>query len=212
MNVLTTSSLGNVAVFDLRFGEVEGIVQALHEVPPGDRATGSRFRYFQRLRFPEGANTGRGVPVLYGLDQLLQTLVAFELAEAGLGPTRIVRTILTNWPRLRRALRLGWLAATGDLPWSEREILVMEPAGLVDASRPEDAFVPVDDPLIPLPAFAIAGWSDGRDGPPRLILVDPGRIISALRAVLPVATGLTSADLDEAFQDYAAYPQERKVG
>lgn len=190
-------------MLDLRFGEVEGVVQALHGLPAGDAATGSRFRYFQRLRFPEGANTGRGVPATYGLDQLLQTLVAFELAEAGLGPTRIVRALRTNWPRLRGSLRLGWLAAVGRVVWSEREILVMEPAGLSDASRPEDAYVAVDDPLVPMPAFAVAGWAEGSDGPPRLIMVDPGRLAAVLRASLPLVTGLTAEDLDEAFESYA---------
>ncbi|WP_188659932.1 hypothetical protein [Sphingomonas metalli] len=197
-----TTVMEGVRVLGFSFGEVEGIVRAMHDVADEAGAIGSRFRYFQRLRFPEGANTGRGVPATYGLDQLMQVLVAFELSEAGMSPTRIVRTLRTNWARLRPVMRQGWAAGRGMAEWREREVLVLEPAALTDASRAEDAYVSVENPLVPMPAFALNGWAQGRDGPPRLLVIDPGRLVSELRRAFPIVTALTAEDLDEAFESY----------
>lgn len=189
-------------MFRLRFSEVEAVVGTMHGVPHGSTAVVSRFRYFQRLRFPGGTNTGRGVPAAYGLDQLMQVLVAFELAEAGLAPARIVRAVGTNWLQVRTAVLLGWQAAVGRTPWREREILVMEPSLLADSVSPDDVALPVEDPFVPVPAFALGGWSEGVDGPPRLLLVDPGRLVASLRDVVPKLTIHTLDELDEALERY----------
>lgn len=184
-----------------RFAEVEALVQAIHGVDAA-ASIGSRFRYFQRLRFPGGGNTGRGVPARYGLDELLQVLVAFELVEGGMGPTRVVRTLRTNWPRLRDSIRLGWLAANDRLPWREREVLILEPGALADASRAEDAYVPVDDPLMPIPAFALEGWAEGCDGPARLLVIDPGRLLIGFRSAASMVLAVPFDELDEALRRY----------
>lgn len=192
----------------LRLGsaEIEALVQQMHDLPDDDGGVASRLRYFQRLRFPEGANTGRGVPASFELEQIVQMLVAFELVTAGVAPMRVVRTLRTNWPRLRTSIRSGWLAALGRRPWRERELLMLEPLGLADASRPEDAYVPVENPLVPIPALSLKGWSEGErgDGPPRLVLVDPGRLMKLVREHLAVVTAFTAEDLDSEMERYAA--------
>lgn len=179
------------------FGDVEGAVLGMHGAETS--VVSARFRYFQRLRFPSGTNTGRGRPASYGLEQMLQIVLAFELLNAGLGPTPVVRTIRTNWPRLRVSLLLGWEAACDRIDWDQREIFLLEPTALLDGARSDDAFEAVENPLEPVPALTAAGWARGRDGPPAMIIVDPARMLANFARVIPQISVITLADLEEGF-------------
>lgn len=181
----------------LGYGDVEGIVLSTLGAEPS--VVGSRFRYFQRLGFPAGTNTGRGKPASYKLDQLLQILLAFELLAAGMSPTRVVRTLRTNWPRIRASMLLGWKAASQDVEWEQREVLTLEPSALDDTGRKEDPLEPVARPLAPIPASALQGWLTSDEGDARLLMVDPGRMMLQLRRVFPAITALDISDLAESF-------------
>ena len=181
----------------LGYGDVEGI--ALSTLGAEPSVVGSRFRYFQRLGFPAGTNTGRGKPASYELDQLLQILLAFELLAAGMSPTRVVRTLRTNWPRIRATMQLGWEAVSEVVEWDEREILTLEPAALEDTGRKEDPLELVARPLAPIPASAIQGWLTSDEGDARLLMVDPGRMLLRLRRVFTSITALEISELEESF-------------
>lgn len=188
-------------VIDLKFGfgDVEGAILGMHGAQAS--AVGSRFRYFQRLRFPSGTNTGRGRPATYELDQMLQILLAFELLEAGLTPQRVVRTVRTNWPRLRMALLVGWDATRERVEWGQRELMMLEPTGLVDAARSDDLTLDVDNPLEPVPALTAQGWAQTKDGPANLLFIDPARMLRRFADILPLISAFTVEDLDEAFAE-----------
>jgi hypothetical protein len=53
----------------------------------------ARLKHFQRLKFPEGVNVGKGRASKYGAGQLITLALALELAELGLTPERIVGLI-----------------------------------------------------------------------------------------------------------------------
>lgn len=179
------------------FGEVEGTVLGMHRAEPS--VFSARFRYFQRLRFPAGTNTGRGRPASYRLEQMLQIVLAFELLNAGLAPTPVVRTIRTNWPRIRTSLLVAWEATRGRTAWDARELLFLEPAALAESAHSDDPYAAVDSPLEPLPALAAGGWADGRDGAATMIMLDPARMLGNLARILPIVSTVTLEDLDEGF-------------
>lgn len=57
----------------------------------------ARLRHLKQLGFPEGTNTGRGQKATYSFMTYMQLVLAVELMQAGISPTRIVRMIKGNW-------------------------------------------------------------------------------------------------------------------
>ncbi len=86
--------------------QVIDLLSELHNVSD-DRPTAVRGRVqsFQRLGFPKGTNTGRGIPATYGPLQVTHLLFAFELLQLGLAPERIVSLIKRDERALTRGLR-----------------------------------------------------------------------------------------------------------
>ena len=58
-----------------------------------------RLQHLQRLSFPPTTNTGRGVAAVYGIGEVAQLSLAFEIMQLGLTPERVVNlfTTIGSW-------------------------------------------------------------------------------------------------------------------
>lgn len=204
---------GACAVFGLGYGELDAVVRVLHRVAPDNAALVARFKYMQRLGFPEGMNPGRGVRSVYGLEETLKVLLAFELLETGATPTRVVRMVRTGWPGLRQALALGWLAGREEGARPRRLMVCATPGAFRELGEDEDPRRPVAEPLRPVLLERLVRWADAAGvelpataeevvsaDPPRRLVIDPMKLVAYLRAVAPAVSPMTHEDLDAAFE------------
>jgi hypothetical protein len=75
--------------FVLSFGQVESVLAALHKIADEKRVTfQTRLKFFQRLGFPEGVNTGKGKAAGYQAHHVLNLALALELLQLGLSGER----------------------------------------------------------------------------------------------------------------------------
>ena len=79
---------------ELRFPEVERILARMHRIEPDEIiAFRSRLHHFRNLGVPEGIKTGQGRRPTYGWAEMLQMVIALELAELDITPKTISRFI-----------------------------------------------------------------------------------------------------------------------
>jgi len=76
----------------------------------GSKAFTGRMKHLIRQKFPEGVDTGRGVPARYYADQFFQVVVVVELWQWGVPPARATRMVTDAWPALRESVRTVWRA------------------------------------------------------------------------------------------------------
>ncbi|QNG45012.1 hypothetical protein [Sphingobium yanoikuyae] len=70
------------------------LLASMHGVLDQDRTMlRGRLEQFQRRKFPDGANTGRGRPAQYTISMVLQMALAMEQVQLGVTPERIVRLL-----------------------------------------------------------------------------------------------------------------------
>lgn len=199
-------------MFGIGFGELDAVVRVMHGVDPDNAALVARFKYMQRMGFPEGVQPGRGVRAVYGLEQLLKVLLAFELLEAGATPTRVVRMVRTGWDALKPALAVGWLASRERGARPRRLMVCAVPSAFRELGETEDPAAPVAEPLRPVPMDDLVRWMEATDiempvtaaevvssDPPRRLVIDPMRIAGSLRAVLPALSPFSEEDVDGAY-------------
>lgn len=74
-------------------------------------AVKARLREFQKRSFPGAANAGRGKRALFGLDELLQATLAFELIDVDLSASRCIEIVNQSAPVLTHAALLAWRIA-----------------------------------------------------------------------------------------------------
>ncbi len=175
------------------FGDLEDLVRAVHGDGSGRSALLGRFKYFQRMSFPGGSNTGRGSRANYGLEQILAFLVAFEILELGIPPVRAVRLIRTSWPQIARALALTWKRQRGGS--EEPVLLALAPGALAELGASEDSNAPAPDLIVVTSQGELATWlqADHELGPPSLYLLDPRRVILPITREL-IALQVVDAD------------------
>ncbi len=83
---------------------VEDALARLYRVASDKRvAFRSRIKHFQRLRFPDGTNTGKGKPAAFSFSQYMQLLLAFELVQSGLSPTTAAMVVGEWWINFYKA-------------------------------------------------------------------------------------------------------------
>lgn len=200
-------------MFGIGFGELDAVVRILHGIAPDNAALVARFKYMQRLGFPEGVNPGRGVRSVYGLEEVLKVLLAFELLETGATPSRVVRLVRTGWPALLPALAVGWLATHERGARPRRLMVCARPGALRELGDGDDPHAPVGEPLRAVPMDRLVQWLEAFDevmpasaadvvggDPPRRLVIDPMRLAAALRAALPAISALGAADVDAAYE------------
>jgi hypothetical protein len=94
--------------FSLPYRAVEQLIADLHAIDPNKTGTlRARLKHLKRLGFPDGVNTGRGVPAQYRISEIAQLLLAFELLRSGLPPERIVRLIRNAGTLIPKNFSLG---------------------------------------------------------------------------------------------------------
>lgn len=200
-------------MFGIGFGELDAVVRILHGIAPDNAALVPRFKYMQRMGFPEGVNLGRGVRSVYGLEEVLKVLLAFELLETGATPSRVVRMVRTGWPALIPALAVGWLATHERGARPRRLMVCARPGAFRELGDGDDPYAPVAEPLRAVPMDRLVQWLEAFDeampttaaevvggDPPRRLVIDPMRLAGALRAALPAISALRAADVDAAYE------------
>jgi len=61
----------------------------------------SRIQSWQKLDFPEGTRSGRGVKAEYGAKQIFQLAIMMKLQRLGLTPDRAIKVVKQGWPAFR---------------------------------------------------------------------------------------------------------------
>lgn len=93
------------------YAMLERLIQRLFDLPEDQRPRlSARIKYLQRLHLPASANVGRTGRAAYDLDAILQTVLVFELLDAGISPAPAVRLVRQNWAETRMACGLAWQA------------------------------------------------------------------------------------------------------
>lgn len=126
---------------DLTYGEVEATLANLNRIADEKRvAFKARLKHFQRLGFPEGANTGTGKRVVYSVQMLFKLALATELTQAGMSPKRIVDILNHNWRVCEYSLLFASTPESMKHRWSppgrdNRLVLILSPESLRDLSE-----------------------------------------------------------------------------
>ena len=204
-------------MFGLSYGELDAVVRVMHGIDPSEAGLVARFKYMQRMGFPEGVNSGRGVRAVYDLEATLKVLLAFELLETGATPTRVVRMVRTGWAALRPALALGWLAAIERGARPRRLMVIAMPAAFRELGQPDDPAASVAEPLRAVPVGTLGEWIAGMDADlpgaavdvapgdgPRRFMIDPMRVAAIVRAVVPEVSPMDAEEVDAAFRELGA--------
>lgn len=196
----------------LSYKETEALFRLIHDVPEQRaRPLFARFKAFQQLDFPPREKVGRGSRVGYTFDQVLQLVSAFELLQAGAMPLRAARSVATNWPEQRRVYALAWAVIGGMVDIADSDLLAASPLALAEMGGDPPGGSPVVDPLRPVARAAIAAWlASSLDEQPMKpsvrrpsmarLLVDPIRLVRAIRDYLPHVVAVTVAEVDDAFK------------
>ncbi|QNE04676.1 hypothetical protein [Croceicoccus marinus] len=116
----------------LGFGQVEDMLSRQHQIDPDKRsAFANRLKHLQKLGFPPGVNTGRGVAAKYEANHLLLLALAIELAQAGYNPERAISLIMGNLERIAKGCKLYFEI-------EEPVLCFIVPRGLADLMIAED--------------------------------------------------------------------------
>jgi hypothetical protein len=85
---------------ELRYPDVERVLARMHDIEPnGLKTFRARLRHFRNLDLPQGIRIGRGRRPTYGWAEILQMVLALELAEFDMAPASIVRSVHMGWTR-----------------------------------------------------------------------------------------------------------------
>jgi hypothetical protein len=92
----------------LSFAHVEQVLALAHEIRDDKRAAfAARLKHLQRLGFPPGVNTGRGVAATYDIGHLFLLGLALELNQLGLTPERAADVLMNNPEAVLSALSIA---------------------------------------------------------------------------------------------------------
>ncbi len=184
----------------LRFQEVERVVRARHGGGGSPTSLLGRLKNLQRLGLPGGANVGAGAPAEYGLEQLLELLLAFEMLEAGIPPARVAVLLCGAWPRLLGALLMAWARAKGNSA-SARLYIAIASNSLEEPVAAGDGAIGDRSDVVLLAEDAVLAWLRGEaeEGPPSLLLIDPGRVVLGVTAEVPALAIADAGHVDGAF-------------
>lgn len=95
-------------MFSLTQPQVLELLAEMHRIDPSrPTAIRGRVQAFQRVGVPRGTQTGRGRPAHYGVEQLIELLVAFEMLQLGMTPERIALIIRDYRSSLQTAAALA---------------------------------------------------------------------------------------------------------
>jgi hypothetical protein len=155
--------------FTVSYSKVERALIEMHGISAADiLAFRSRFGALQRGGLFGAENQpGKGRRIVYGTDQLHRAVLAFELVQAGIGPSAILRLIADYWTdRLRDIFSK---AEGASMHGSSDVILILAgiAMGFGDEATPNVNYVTADK-LPERLTFAL----DGKHLPARAVLVN----------------------------------------
>ncbi|MES2096788.1 MAG: hypothetical protein V4459_08495 [Pseudomonadota bacterium] len=192
----------------LRYGDLLQLLERLHALPRSRAvATESRIKNFSRLGFPNGPRVGSGERADYGVDQIVQLLVAFELLRLRVPPGVIAEIVRTEWATIGAAFATA--ARTIDdrsgnaARRAKRPLLVVDAAALHEAGktvRRGELLTSIE--LLPADEFlggGIASWRSAMLIDPAAVLADAAALVPGLRRSIDPAEFLAAiASLDGA--------------
>lgn len=196
----------------LHFSAISDVLSTMHGVAPELRdVTRSRLKYFQNRSFPlPGGTRGRtkaaGEPpsartrgkAKIGMDDALKLAFAFELLEAGMGPTRVIRLVTTDWPVVREILAAAWWRETGGGP-SAFDLAIV-PRALAEMASQEQL---LDTRLSETLGAVARGTSPNIEGR-TLLIVDVGRMAVDFGAAATGPKMAKTGEFDRAMLVYCA--------
>ena len=87
---------------ELSYRQLEACLQDFLSVHPDSVPTlRARIKQLQRMGFPEGVNSGRGIKVTYSGEQVFQLATAFELISSGLSAEQAKKVVMGFWHKLK---------------------------------------------------------------------------------------------------------------
>lgn len=188
---------------ELGYGEIEDLLARLHDIAADKRVTlRGRIKNFQRLGWPEGINTGRGKPAIYGFEQTLRLTLSFELLQLGLTPERITDILRSNWHVVVKAAQVA-----SD---TEGTMICFDPHALHFLSPPEVEDGKLWDPDKAFQTFKFGSptyfknWFDrpGGAGARRMSMIDLSALLHEIRAQTNLSPEQWAAGLEEWFEGY----------
>jgi hypothetical protein len=208
---------GSSRVLKLSFQQLHALVGALHSVDEESReqsdALLARFKYFQRMRFPD-RRPGRGSQAGYELEDVLRLVLAFELVAVGAGPSRAALLVQSNWRWLQGLLALCWRSVAIEGAGEEPQVLALaahlllepeqgsgSPVGLSGDRSPSPTRQEGDKVFFSIDRRRLADWLlHPEDGSARAYaIVDPLRLVEAFR-LLVLQLGFEAETVDGAFE------------
>lgn len=85
----------------LEFKEIEAIFATRYGIEEKRLSPfRGRLQHLQRLKFPEGINTGKGKKAEYGWKQFAQLSLALDLIDLGYSPEKAVTAISCSWAEI----------------------------------------------------------------------------------------------------------------
>ncbi|WP_333839300.1 hypothetical protein [Novosphingobium sp.] len=99
---------------------MEATLVALNHISEEKRvAFRARLKHFQRLGFPQGANTGTGKRAVYSAKMFIQLCFAIEFSQMGMTPSRIVQILNDNWDECEASLLFAITPEQATSYWSD---------------------------------------------------------------------------------------------
>jgi hypothetical protein len=122
------------------FGQVEKALASVNGIAEEHRSKlRARLQTWQKLKFPAGVNTGRGVKALYGLNEIFQLVIMMELLKRGLTPERAIAVTNRHWESLKAGIHTCIVRLdAGARPNEAVAIIYVD--GLLDLRGRDDAF------------------------------------------------------------------------
>ncbi|MBB3475599.1 hypothetical protein [Sphingomonas sp. BK345] len=172
------------------FRHIEATFAELHRVKDEKRvALRARLKHLQRLKFPDGVNTGTGKAAAYTAPQMLLIGLTFELLQLGIRPEPIVSVLRENEREVATAAGIAADRYGSDEPY----LMWLTPYGLSDLMTDEEdqAYTTVDtgEPgtLAELMTSADVLWS-------RLAVVNVMSVVKGVAQILERQDGGLAAE------------------
>ena len=195
------------------YAMVEAALVELHGIAPdGVPALRSHFGAFQRGGLL-GKQPGRGARLQYGPDELHRVVLAFELTQAGMSPTTVLRLVREFWDkRLRNICLIAERALVRETP---HVVLIL--SGLKAMDGPEQSVPNINhttmDRLAATLLLAIRGKDELRDPPARALVVSLSAQFSRFHKALALyhLSPAMLAGLEDAPKSKRALKPKRKT-
>lgn len=176
---------------------VVAILCRMHDVGPGRRpAVKAKLKYMRRHDFPvPGALKGR---IVFGMEELVRLVAAFEFMNGGMSVQRAVRLVRTDWDLIREGFLKAWWLRHGPAGGPVTTALAIEPHALMDVFDRDDMWdVPLFETLGLVGVDRITGLATAETRR-QLLLIDIGHAAERLVAAVVAEQLATRTEVERA--------------